>query len=1319
MLGKIGFGFVLLIFISLSFGIDAFLENFEKPWNYEYKWPNNASVVDYSLVPILSPAWNVYAAQTSLDTLAITAIEDPYSQTTRITNAKKNYYETKNIVAQITEFVDYGTLPFIVAPDKFCTNLLELDAQQCMCALGLNPMECAGMSKEFRYMLAKRIFSNDYAALWKWTMNLSLNALENSSSDLNKAIYALESNYDEVAFSGICELGSVGYEICENVSLFFAALNGSNIKNYEDFGKIRSALVSNYFSVYDDVPHIEFGWLINLIGGEKNANTAIGKIKLLDSKLNEYSNAMKRRYNALSDEVKVVINEAEVLGKSVSAERLEKIYASPFFKDIVGNDVASVNERCEKGRTLLSLARANKSSAEFAQMYREKDYLRASIVNMNDARVSARIAKNEFDIAKDNAKEIVSSYEISAEEWLSKVENRFMNTIMPERASAFYDLAKNNFIDGKNADRIGDKFERYASAIKNAKSAYLILPENEKDTNWTSIVSCSEAENLMTRANKDEIDTIRERALYSILTKNNNVSELISGCDNIKERIIDSAKYKYSELDGLMNEISRFIALCGSDCEDLKSELKAKQHGIAINGALVYPDCIGSLKELQDSLIDIKNDVVKNIKSLVGNHLFVRKTFFADHAVLDRATNVRLEITVANTVEYPGENLRVDIETPIEFSLEDAVYGANDLRGVVYLNGKLSIYIKSINASERKMFIFEKDNVLLKTNKITKKAFGEEDYSARIIENRDVVCTNDITNFYIDEKWGMLLIDGGPVALDNGFVRKYISKGEHKFEARYSVVDAYSKQITGNTSTKAGERIYYKYMIELAPKIDMEYVQIFAPMASNNYIKEKKVITVTGEKINTVESTTGFVIKIFGLLQNKPASLEINYYVDNSSEYAKEEIDKLEKLNLSNVSKAIINEAKGALLQNDGQTVVEKIQNVYENIEREKIDVAKMQKRCDEYHALISQELNKIENVLGVKEERDSDAKEKNEFTDTLFMRYNFLKDILNELDGKTLVEQLTILETYNSKWISNYLQTFKKNASAKINIMYAKYLEIENNYKNYDNSYIDDELATEFVLLKNLYRKFDIGNLLEDGYALATAIEKTAVHMEDLEKRIAAKHSWVISDIDALRNGIGESLKKYGNEYSNAKGTRFESFFKIKNDDAQNILKQADSALKKRDITNINTISKLYQKLLAIDNNITTTLSYLETRASNDSVQVRNIVSLSSKKLPEKDYKKISSLIITMDDYLSKTEWIKTMKTQDEILKIISSYETNTNYDVVLWLSGIFVCGVIMLYYFKGRGGSLSDMHSQILKFLKLGGTKKQKAFKKLKKAD
>lgn len=1264
MLKKAGFGLLLLVLVSSA--IAQFPEKFERPWDIEYKWPGNSSVVDYTLAPLIFPKWNIYVTQGSLEYLAVTAVETPYAQNKKITWAQANYSESRNIYAQVDEFADYGVLPFAYNIGDVCA---QLGIQNCSCVVMGNALDCnANVNREVRYLLATRWLSPYYAKAWKGTMDNSIDALEERAAALNQELLALESGYETVNYTGACARDVAGYEACEAVLLFFGALeDNGTAPEYANFTRIRLDLTNNTLRVHDDVPYLGFGGVVNSIGD--GGGGAMGKVRALKGGLESQYNETLSRYEMISDDAQDALNRAGDANRSANAQELWRIRAGPSFGDMVGDDVASVSEKAGIGAEHLSGAYANKNDAGRAIANGERGYLRSAIVNMTNAKTLAGESERDLGAAMADAHDVVSGYEANAHEWISKVEAKFGNGVWPQKAAALYNASKESSANGQREQRLGRQFEYYVGAIGYAKGAYAVSPETERDTNWTAIAACAEAGEVIGRAESDGIDVTLERAMLSVLGRSGNTGELIQGCARIVESVTESAKYGYSDLEGLRAETTGLIALCGMDCADLQQALDQAEAGRVSNGKVIYPDAIGSLKALRKTYGDAKAGAAKSIMQQVGKYILVRKTLFAENAALDGQSAARLEVEVINTVDYPGQNVQAEVESGVPFDESDMVYGAGNVRGVTYADGKLRLYVRNINASGSELFVFEKNRTLLRTTKATRSAVGMEDYSARVSETREVSCEADVDGFYVNDSWESLGIDGVPVPVSSGFARARLSEGEHVFQAGYTTDNAYSRRVSGNSSIKAGERIYERYQVELMPIMDMEYLQTFASVPQSQYVKEKKVITVSGEKVWSAETAEGFAVTVSGLRQGKAAKFEVSYYVDNSSEYARREIEELDALNLSNQTRAIVDDARNALVKNDTAGATEKIQKAYEQIEKEKVETAKLQAEYSGYYALVSGELEKIEGVLA--------GGGNNGLTERLSARRDFLKDLLDSLDGEGVAGQVSLLKTYDKKWLPEQLRLFKKNASAEMNRMYSEYLNLE----------VDDAgLAGDFAALRSAYNRFDASGSLEDAYALAGDICGIGGALGIFEQKSADRNAALVAAAGELKTELDGLLKEYGGEYSEAKGSRFESIFKIKTDEIQGAIKQMDSDLKKG---NASAIAKTYDRLVGLEGNVTAALGYLEGAAYRNSRQAKEGGVAVSGRLSEKDAKKLATLSGALDGYLASREWVKTLKASDEISKIVSSAEGGADYGIIIWLSAIFVAGVVAVYYFRGRKGA------------------------------
>lgn len=1258
MLKKVGFG--LMLMLAISFSLDLLPEKFERPWNYEYTWPGNSSVVDHSGVPPLSPGWNAYVLQESMDSLGLDEVEYPYSEYEKIKDAESSYSKTKEVYGQMDEFTNYGLLPYFFDIEDVCR---EVGAENCSCHVSPgNVLECnTGIPRFARQAVAIRWLSADYSNAWKDAMDNALDALEEKNGETNDALLKLQQDYYAAAETGICERDVSGFEACENVAFFFMEIENGWKGNFE---KAKEISDNDMEAVSDDVPLVEVGEAINIIGDENGG--LLGEIGKFDGGLVGYVEKTLRTHNALLEEADYTIEKAnEAKGNADDAE-LWRIRAAPSFGEIIGDETAAVSEKNIESAGLLDAAVGNRSAAYFEMIYQNQGYLRNAIAYLSNAKALADESIRIGDGAFSDAEAIVSDYDAKAEGWILKVKEKFSNGVWPEKAAALYAQANEDLENGWNSGVLGAKFEYYASAIKNAKDAYAVSAESELDTNWSAIASCNEAKDVLARAKADDVDVFVEDGMLSVLMESGNASQLIVGCRRIIDSVVESSKYEYSELDGMRADAWDLIGLCGADCDDLKNKVVGAERDVVYMDNIVYPEAIGSLSKLATLYSEMISDAKESIGQQVSRYLVVRKGIFAEGAVLDGSSEARLEISVANPIEYPVENVQVDIGSAVEFSAEDVVNGGANVLGAAYLDGMLRLYVRRINASSEQTFVFEKNSSLLRTESNERSAIGMEDGSAYVRETRDVSSDAAINGFYVDENWGMLKVDGLPASIENGFVRVWLEEGVHDFEANYIVWNAYSASVVTNTSSVVGERTYQKYRVEVLPAMDMDYVEVFAPAPQSEFVKDVNAITMSGEKVEFADASDGVVVKVYGLKEGTPARFEISYYVDNSTQYVVGKIAELEGMNLSANAQAIVDDAKDAMLANDSALAAQKIREAYGQIKIDERESAKLAAEYDEYYSLIKTELGKIEKAV----ENGSSSW----LLENLDARKDYLAGLLDSIDGKPLNEQVQLLRAYDGKWLGAQLRIFKKNASLEINKAYVEYV---------NGGSQDDGIALSFVGVRNAYKKFDASGAVGDAVNVANALEEVSAKLAGIMAKKAEENAAIAASANALVEGFVDLLDAYSEEYDGAQGTRFESFFKIKPDDAGKTLKQLEVDLKKG---NASAVSKTYGKLIGINASIRETLAYLEGAAERNIAHVKEAVAVVSGRISEKDAKRVAALSAEAGGYFADAQYVKALKANDEIVKLVSNVGSGGNYDLVLWLSAVFVIGVVGVYYFKER---------------------------------
>lgn len=1252
----------LLIFAStVSFSADLFLEKFERPWNTEYKWPGNYSVVDYTFSPPLEPGWNAYMLQQSLDGLSTGNATLYQNISGCVGGAKANYTKAVEAYAKISEFTDYGLLPYSIDIAGICTQMGS-EPESCTCKLIGNTLECLNVSKGIRYAIALRLFSQDYSKAWKGTIDNALDCLAFGGEALNDALSRLELDYDAVNYSGACDSSMSGFETCQNVSFFMNALetNGSAEK-YREFAGVRGALAGDANEVHADLPKIEFSWASNAIWADDGLVSRIGA---LDDALAMHYQRAENSYALVSGECDSQMTDAENAQAGVELNELWRIVASPAFADIVGSETTPIAEKVDAARGHIALAQESRSSAMEVHTGAGQGYLRDAIRNMSYGERLANASADEFNGALDDAKTIVADYRERAQAWIAKVDVKFGAGVWPEKVIALNETAGRDFQAGEKAEKLGVKFEYYVDAILKAQEAYAVSAESEMNTSMGALVQCADVKQLIGRAKTDELDVTQEEIMLSILENSGNASEAELGCEDVMESITASAEYRYRELADSRAESVRLIWVCGSDCDDLKIEMDRAETGVVADGNILYPEAIGSLKRLRDEYLSKKQDASESIANQVGKYLEVRENLFVENAALDTPSVARLGVEAINNVDYPGSDLVFEIESAVEFEKGDAVVGGSNIRGTAYADGKLSIYMKAINASGRETFVFERNSTLLATKKTTTKTYGQADYTASIEETRDVVCGAGLPGFYVPPEWESLSIDGENIRLLDGYAAKRIDEGAYVFKSKYTVADAYARRVSSNMSTEAGNRVYYMYDVELTPALGMENLETFAAIPENPCVKEKKVITVSGNRLEALETADGFAVQLFALSAGKPAVFEVSYEVDNSSGYVESELARLGALNLSSDSGRILAEARGAFMNNQTSLAVMKLQELQEQITVEESELAKLQSEYDGYYPPAAAELKELEDVL---ETYVDDG-----FAGRLEARRDYLEDLVASTAGSASTEKVLLLKAYDKKWLPTELKAFKQNASASIGKMWGAYL---------DSKSESAELDGQFTGTRELYDRFEASGSLRDGYALLISLVDLREEMTKMESALTAQNMGLLTDADALEARLGERLKTYSNEYADAKGSRFESDFNMTPSQAQGILKQLEAATKKGDA---EATKKAYNETMKAEEGVDAVLGYLEGACKRNLHQLNSTLESSGGKLAEKDSKKALALVSEIETHVKNEEWVKALKKEDDVYKIIAGASAGGNYDIVLWLSAVFVVCVAAVYYFK-----------------------------------
>lgn len=1258
MLKKVGFG--LAILIVLAFAVEPLPKVFERPWHSEMRWPGNSSIVDYSYDPPLAPGWNARILDSSLDALDLPNVEYPYYESAKMVAARSNLSRAKEASKNMESFANYGVLPYFIDVGPACA---EFGVLNCTCFVVGTVATCdIPGSRNLRYLIAMRIFSDGYSKGWAGAMDNSLDALEISAKELNGEIASLVETHQTIKYAGLCEQDIAGHDACTNASDFLAIIEANGTSAHSNFTEIRNALEKDERAVLNNTPLLDLSEVINWAGDSSSGE--IGRIAALNRSIAEYYMKTKNSYTVLSAEADDLLSKADAANSTAAKDELWRIRAGPGFGDVVGDDTASINSGTSRSAEFLAAAHGNNSQADYAYAYQNQGYLHDAIDYRTSAKALSLQAETSFGEIEQEAAILDLEYESRAQSELNKTRLIFGNGLWPAEATALYNKANAEYGSGQKEGKLGLKFEHFVSAVKYAKEAGQIPVGKDRSTNWSAIADCAAAQDMIARAKKDGIDVFDEEAMVGVLSKTDDPEELLSGCSRIMDGIVEAAKYKYSGIDGERNDAQGALRMCGLDCADLSNIIVEAERGLISHDRVAFPDAIGHLNDLEkeyDYILEKAND---SIQLQVSKYLQVRKNFFMASAILDKPTTVRLDVAVVNTVDYPGENLEVDVDSTVPFSQDDIVSGLENLRGAAYLNGKVKLYLKNISARGREEILFERNWTVLKAINTSEIAYGAEDGSALVEDTVRVNCGGDISGFYVPFGWSSLSIDGADVGLEDGYAQRSLAEGIHTLKTEFYSPNAYVQTIYGNSTNLIGQRTYVKYQMQVVPGVDMVYAQILASVPQGSKIKEKRAISLSGEKIDSHETQDGISITIYGLKAGKSSKFEISYYVDNSSSYVEQQILILEALNISNATQEMVDGAMDALARNDTDYAVWKIGQAYEQIAIEDKEAGKLRKEQDSIQALAVGELNEIDSLVGL--DGSSYLGEK------LIAREVFLQNLLASLDGSGLAVRVEKLKKYDNGWMPNLLKTFKKNASVELNMDYSKYLDMGITNTSVSNLFSDARAA---------YDEFDVSGSLKDAFALELILNRVDGAVNVLFEQAEGNKQVSSVETQILVDAATTTLKKYTSEYNEAKGSRFEQIFKFMPADIKANLNEVNGVLKKGNGTEITAQKTLANQTLTAELGA---LNELKNMSLRGSVYAKQSIEIVKNKLSEKDRTKLAALLTNLENYTASEEWVKSLKTSDQILALAAGTEVQGNYDVVVWVSAVFVVAAIIFYYIK-----------------------------------
>lgn len=1277
--------FIFIIYILSSFICSAsfayYEEKYERVWNNP-NWPNDENLVKvykFGFPPQVYEVWEIKEFQHSLDYLSLVNIL-PIYRDEKLNEALKNYFEAQKIFIDGEKFVKEKKLSASIDNLK---QICELNIIECSCeiseSLASHPffpfilgvgifiipqklvaitaftggylvcqiMEGNGEREEIRRKIINVIFSSKYIALWKKTLNLAFDSLEEKLRDLNLEILRLEKNYEELKYAGFCEKE---FGNCKEAYSLLETIRGNEFENkkaeqlHRELKLIREGINKKPIEV-------NISLAIQIIGN-KNFGL-ISEVIETNKKLNEHKRKVEISYNILKNEIEEKKKRVRDKENEVIYHELELIETGGTFEEVI-SDKKQITHIIKEARRYVELAEEKEKNASIILTLKDRNYFFNSYKSLTETKYFLDRANDEFSKALSLAREIVNDEEKNARETIKNAEKLSLNV-----SSDSLNLLKESkkFLEkGVKENKLGKKYFFYQQAIVLAKEAEK-LRDIESDV-------CKDLIVLFERSSKDSIDISEEKRIYEkIASAVDNKSYIVQTCQELKNSIFEKIKFFYGFLQEKRNNISNLLKICGEDCDDLRKILEREERGFVFNDFINWFRAVGNLKKLENVYEFTEKEIEKSLKNHLKKYLKINYELIVGELILNKPSVFKLLISIENPLKYEGKNLIVEVKN---YGLNFEKIGEKSENIEIEESGfsNIKLKIKKILPGEKLYILLEKEFVPCAELSREKFSFALSDKVAIIEENISIECLINISNLEIEEKFDSVKVNGNNAYFENGRIFSRFLKGKNRVTILKRISDSYDITLIKNEITNIGNRVYVKNYYEIKSKVFLNLAEV--KILFDQHAKDVRISVF--ENLKSLKRYDNyFEVRIAELRENQKIDVEISYYLENLSGVIEEETRRI----IERIENEKANNTKNSLITDNISREIEEINNLYKNGNLtgayEKILKIKriLEKAEDENKKKTVERdeiLNKISNELKI-----LDIEECGSFIEVLNNRANYLKELIEEVQKLNLDEQISKLKRYDNDWLETKLKEEKKKIDKEINNLLEKE-EFQNLYE-----------------LKKIKAEIDINLNIKtfcNGLSFIEKLKKEFLEKENKKKEEIESKKRILTD---LKNLYIKVFDHYEKEYNSAKGTKFEDLFKVKIEEISNILKKIDNLNKGKERF---VEEDFEERVKEIGEEVRKNLEFIKNRAENYNNLASSLLEASKNRLSEKKIKELQRIISESKEFLINDEYINSMKKLQKVFDSLEGLDKEFYIDskLIVLLMIVFFVGGIIFYYIKLR---------------------------------
>ncbi len=1027
------------------------------------------------------------------------------------------------------------------------------------------------------------------------------NSIIGEVQNANDEVLEMYSLYNELDYYGFCDesYSGEGKELCINTENFLYS--------------VENGLDSEYYKIGKGIEEYEDGNLSGALEAIRKAEEIKTRRINLSLEIDRIKKEAMERIEAGDYIIKEKISKIEEIDEDLEKNGLLQIDIG-FSENGISSRIKSIKEeyvelreKFEKIKEEIEKVDEWKLSKEHGWLAKSEEIIRNNIREVDDVYY-------EYKDEMRKAEESVLAFREMVVEAINELKEKGVDVEYEEKMIE----------EGDERELLKDKFSYYKEAWISAYAKLVSFETGEYDAyeKMKTIV-----EQLLKKAEEDEIDVAVEKEMFERYKADSNLSRALSGLREIRRSVIAKAELKYAELQLMRDEIEGYIERAKGGLDYIRDELAVYEAGIVRNGIINYEKGIGKLKELMKKYREILEKINKMREKVSTLESYSISNF---EYVEDEEEELSVVIRIHNPNPFVLENKVVEVFVPFEPE-----------KALEWNECKAKVLINNIEPYETKVLEFSRKLRPVEINYNKNKVYGENGkaYIDEGISIKSRVCAEGII---LEKEYKKISGDGFLLVGKNKVIGKitpgyYYLEGERVKESGYEINKRNVKMENGILS----------YELAIEPYEDFDHIDLNIP-------EEAEIIT--GKRI----LRKGNILRVYDIDEN--TIINVSQRIEDEEGEAEKIIEYLNSTNLTEEERETLEE-----ILDENTSNLEELIELKDSVEERMDELEKSRK----YLISLREEMNKEIEEL----ETGIECSNKTNTSEMLELYEERVEELMNYLEklGEGDPDVIySIKQNYDKRWLE---KTHKSIVSRIMKEFAAKYKE----YKKigvYDEQI--EEYAEKINELFNYY-SMDPENA-ENICRIFTNEEEIKKRLRDLKenKEIIEKEN---------EEKIEEEMEKASNKLENYRMNyiELEEMMKQSTKEPEKIKKEIERIKEKLESGKLNTRTGI-EKIKSLEKDIEYYLDKMRVFAETEYQMAMLEYEKNKNKINEEERKIIEEALKKVSNHIKNKEYGKAARISRNIISNIESVNRGNEWVDKNTIILILLGAVLGFFYIKDK---------------------------------